>query len=237
MRLKRVLENVLLMCGLTLLLVYLGILADSAMESQALLRRFEETRAAARPATSAQTVSRMTADFSQWSAKRVKGYEQSLDAVIDPPLAVLRIPKIGLEVPVLKGTDEVALNRGVGWIEGTAVPGGAGNIGIAGHRDGFFRGLKDIVRGDRLELQTYGGTEAFRVDEIEIVGPKDSSVLRGRRSPSLTLVTCYPFYFIGAAPRRYIVHATLDTPGPSDPTDPRAVTHQAYPKHHQEGAK
>jgi sortase A len=112
-------------------------------------------------------------------------------------------------VPVLEGTDDLILNRGVGLIAGTARPGDEGNIGIAGHRDGFFRGLKDVGPGDRIELAEEGKTETFVIDNIVIVDPKDVSILARRERPSLTLVTCYPFYFIGSAPQRYIVQASL----------------------------
>jgi sortase A len=80
---------------------------------------------------------------------------------------------------------------------------------IAGHRDGFFRGLKDVGPGDRIELAEEGKTETFVIDNIVIVDPKDVSILARRERPSLTLVTCYPFYFIGSAPQRYIVQASL----------------------------
>jgi sortase A len=128
---------------------------------------------------------------------------------MEAPLAVLSIPRIGIEVPVFDGTDELVLNRGAGRILGTAKPGQPGNIGIAAHRDGFFRGLKDIRRGDRIELRTQGDASLYAVDEIEIVQPTDVTVLRNRSSPSVTLVTCYPFYFVGDAPQRYIVHASI----------------------------
>ena len=112
---------------------------------------------------------------------------------------------------MFEGTDDLALNRGVGWIAGTARPGeaGNGNIGIAGHRDGFFRGFKDILLGDEVELSTLEGVSFYAVDSIEIVSPDNVTVLRPRGVPSLTLVTCYPFYFVGDAPQRFIVHATL----------------------------
>ncbi len=131
-------------------------------------------------------------------------YKANLGKSVEP-LAVLRIPALHLEVPVLEGTDEVTLNRGVGRIAGTSFPGEAGNIGIAGHRDGFFRKLKDIHAGDAIELATVSGTDIFVVDRIRITSPADVSVLRPRTKHSITLVTCYPFYFVGPAPRRFIV--------------------------------
>jgi sortase A len=124
-------------------------------------------------------------------------------------MAVLRIARIGIVAPVVEGTDDLSLNRGVGWISGTARPGETGNIGIAGHRDGFFRALKDVAAGDAIELDTFFGMKTYRVDQIEIVTPDDVRVLLPRASPSLTLVTCYPFYFMGDAPQRFIVHAAL----------------------------
>jgi sortase A len=114
-----------------------------------------------------------------------------------------------LEVPVLHGTDDITLNRGVGQIAGTAAPGEMGNIGIAGHRDGFFRNLKEVNKGDVIELETTTASAVYVVDRILVTGPDDVSVLKPRDTRSLTLVTCYPFHFIGPAPRRFVVEATL----------------------------
>jgi sortase A len=131
-------------------------------------------------------------------------------------LAVLRIPKLHLEVPVFDGTDDLTLNIGAGRIIGTARLGQIGNIGIAGHRDGFFRGLKDIGPGDTMELELPDRTEHYAVSTIEITDPDDVSVLRPTPNASLTLVTCYPFYFVGSAPQRYIVHASVSESKPNE---------------------
>ncbi len=155
-------------------------------------------------------------DFSLWAEKRIKQYQESLAASFSPAVAVLRIPKIHLEVPVLQGTDDLTLNRAVGLIAGTALPGEDGNTGIAGHRDGFFRGLKDLCVGDPIELVTQTKTNTYLIDRIVIVDPSDVSVLAPRPRTSVTLVTCYPFYFVGSAPRRYIVQASLATPSSND---------------------
>ena len=125
-------------------------------------------------------------------------------------IGVLRIASLGMEVPVLEGTDKMTLNRGVGRIAGTALPGLGGNIAIAGHRDSFFRPLRKIRSGDKIELLTRSGKHLYSVDQIKVTNPKDVSVLQPRQTPSLTLVTCYPFYYVGAAPKRYIVTASLD---------------------------
>jgi sortase A len=110
-------------------------------------------------------------------------------------------------VAVLPGTDDQTLDRAVGHIDGTARPGTNGNLGIAGHRDGFFRGLKDITPGDVIEVDTMEGTDVYRVDQIWVVDPEDVWVLDPTPARTLTLVTCHPFYFIGAAPHRFIVRA------------------------------
>ena len=160
------------------------------------------------PAHSADFYQTQNPDYSLWSNQRTKLHQASPRKPIES-LAVLRIPALHLETPVLDGTDEVTLNRGVGRIAGTSLPRQGGNIGIAGHRDGFFRRLKDIRTGDAIELVTSSGTDVFVVDQIRITSPADVSALRPRAKHSLTLVTCYPFYFVGPAPSRYIVQASL----------------------------
>jgi sortase A len=153
---------------------------------------------------------------SLWDTARIRAYQRTLGVAMTPPEAVLRIPKVGIEVPVFEGTSDLVLNRGVGHISGTALPGQPGNLAITGHRDGFFRGLKDIAVGDRIELQRPGSasqTDIYLVRKIAIVFPSDTSVLHSTDNSTLTLVTCYPFYYVGAAPQRYIVQATLLTSG------------------------
>ena len=146
-------------------------------------------------------------DLSLWDPERISAWRQASSEPAPPPLGVLRIPKIRLEVPVLRGTDEFTLNRAVGHIDDTALPGTDGNSGIAGHRDGFFRGLKDIGPDDAIELETLRGKEVYRVERTWVVSPEDVSVLDPTPTRSLTLVTCYPFYHVGPAPQRYIVRA------------------------------
>ena len=116
---------------------------------------------------------------------------------------------------MLPGTDDRTLDRGVGYIEGTALPGTNGNLGIAGHRDGFFRGLGEITPGDVIEVETLQETGMYRVERTWVVNPDDVSVLDPTSTPALTLVTCYPFYFIGPAPRRFIVRAVRVEDGPA----------------------
>ena len=161
-------------------------------------------------ALQAATVHAGMPDQSLWSVARVNAWRKTLSEPAPPPLAVLRIAEIGLEVPVLRGTDDRTLDRAVGHIEDTAEPGTVGNSGIAGHRDGFFRGLKDIAPGDTIELDTLQGTEVYRVERTWVVNPEDVWVLDPTSIPTLTLVTCFPFYFHGAAPQRFIVRAVRE---------------------------
>lgn len=145
-----------------------------------------------------------------WADKRINEYEESLKIVADPPLAIFTIGRLDIQVPVFNGTDDFNLNRGVGRIKGTATIDSEGNLGIAGHRDGFFRGLKDIELGDRIELLSAGGTATYAVDSILIVDPSDVSVLDPTDDKTITLVTCYPFYYVGHAPKRFIVKAKAE---------------------------
>jgi sortase A len=122
-------------------------------------------------------------------------------------LGRIKIPRLGLSTVVLEGTESRTLRLGVGHIRGTAIPGQRGNVAIAGHRDIFFRALKDIRDGDEIELETTGPATHYRVIWSRIVAPEDIAVLDSTGGPALTLVTCYPFYFIGAAPKRFVVRA------------------------------
>jgi sortase A len=125
-------------------------------------------------------------------------------------LGRIEIPRLGMMVAVLEGTRSKTLRLGVGHIEGTALPGEPGNIGIAGHRDTYFRGLKDIREGDEIRIQTVTGLSRYQVDWVRIVAPGDTEVLAPSAGSAITLVTCYPFYYIGAAPRRFVVHAHME---------------------------
>jgi sortase A len=209
-------ERVLLLVGGLLVALYVAANLYRTVLSSAELRRFKARQPASAspqsptPPEVAETPA--TPDFRLWSEQRIKGYEESLAEHFAPAIAILRIPKVHIEVPVLEGTDDLTLNRGVGHVAGSANPGENGNMAIAGHRDGFFRGLKDVGLGDTIELETPKATETYIIDRITIVDPSDVSVLKPRGRGSLTLVTCYPFYFVGSAPQRYIVQASVADP-------------------------
>ena len=199
--------------GILLLAFWAAVKIHSAVGSHRDLQRFAELRRTPAPVkapTPAARAARRSAAGLQplVATADSRRYQASLAEKTSDPLAILRIKKIGLEVAVLEGTDDLTLNRAVGHIEDTPRPGENGNVGIAGHRDGFFRGLKDIVKGDALELETLSGTQTYRVSDIWIVQPEDVYVLDPTPEPSITLVACYPFYFVGHAPQRYIVRAT-----------------------------
>ena len=119
----------------------------------------------------------------------------------------LEIPRLKLAVMVREGADEGTLSRAVGHIPGTALPGNVGNVGLAGHRDTFFRSLRNIRADDTIEVETTAGTYRYIVESTRIVTPRDVSVLEASGGETLTLVTCYPFYYVGSAPKRFIVHA------------------------------
>jgi sortase A len=219
-RVRRTIEAALVTAGAILLLVFIAAQAHRVIMVRAEMKRFKDATA---------LENRKSAPARESPDSSIPRLPEDLDAGTIPPgpagrsvahgsgrtpyaghaIAILRIPKLHLEVPVLDGTDAITLNRGVGRIRGTAFPGQGGNIAIAGHRDGFFRGLKDIHAGDEIELLAAQRTDIYIVDRTVIVDPDDTSVLENGATPALTLVTCYPFHYIGNAPRRFVVEASL----------------------------
>ncbi len=222
-RYLRTIELVFLISGSVLVTLFVAAHLHRSILSRAALETF---KAAKEPQTPQRTVTSLSTkefrhDFSLWSRERMVAYRHSLTQHFEPPLAILRISRVALEVPVLPGTDDLTLDRGVGVIQGTARPGDRGNIGIAGHRDGFFRVLKDIGPGEMIELESPDRVDFYRVQQVLIVKPDDVSVLQPTSAPQLTLVTCYPFYFLGSAPKRYIVQASLVESGSPTTIEPR----------------
>jgi LPXTG-site transpeptidase (sortase) family protein len=134
------------------------------------------------------------------------------------PIGRLEIPRLGLSVVVLEGSDSGTLRLGVGRLADSSLPGEPGNVVLAGHRDTFFRSLRAIRAGDRIFLRTAQGTFPYTVGWTKVVSPEDTEVLRPTSAPALTLVTCYPFYYVGPAPERFIVRAQ-----PPAATPPAAV--------------
>ena len=147
------------------------------------------------------------------------GIKSSIDAVLQiggpnagladmSPLGMIEIPRIHISAMVAEGTSERVLRVAVGHITGTALPGQTGNVALAGHRDRFFRRLGDLKTGDVIKLTTPRGQYLYGVRFTSIVTPSETWVLDPSVGQTLTLVTCYPFYFVGSAPNRFIVRAS-----------------------------
>lgn len=150
-------------------------------------------------------------DLSSWSVARAAAFLQALGGDPGPAAGRLTIHRLGIDAPLYRGTGTDALDRGLGLIEGTAAPGSDGhtNTGIAGHRDGWFRQLGSIEAGDTIDLRTPQGLFRYEVYGTQVVAPDAVHVLERGDDTRLTLVTCYPFHFLGPAPRRFIVQARL----------------------------
>jgi sortase A len=157
------------------------------------LRRFAKER---------QSHPRPTGDVSQSATPQAltRPYPEAGSVI-----AFLSIPRLDVSTMVVEGSEERQLALGAGHIPGTALPGEGGNVGIAGHRDTFFRPLRFIRTGDRIDVITREREYAYRVVSTQIVGPADIHVLKPAAAETITLVTCYPFQYVGAAPQRFIV--------------------------------
>ena len=145
-------------------------------------------------------------DMALWSPERVEAFT-AIESK-DKPIGILTIDSVAIEAPIYTGTDDSTLNQGIGWIAGTAEIDDHGNVGLAAHRDGIFRGLKDIAVGDQVMLTTLKGEQSYQVTGTDIVDISETYVLEPTNGKTLTLVTCHPFYFVGSAPNRFVVFAT-----------------------------
>jgi sortase A len=170
---------------------------DGALASQAAVDEFADDVDMEESAAPDQTL---------WSERAKKAYASVLGQEFEP-VGLLKVVRLELTVPVFMGTSPLTLNRGAGVIEGTAAPGEIGNIGISGHRDSFFRALKDIAVGDLIELRSKHGMQSYRVANLSIVDPLDVAPIEPSTSPMLTIITCHPFYYVGSAPDRFVVRA------------------------------
>lgn len=141
------------------------------------------------------------------SSEFAQGSESDVPVAPGTPIARLEIPRLELDVVVAEGTSSTVLRRAVGRLERSARPGERGNIVLAGHRDTFFRPLAGIREGDLVILDSETGPRTYEVEWVKIVEPTDVHVLRKSRYPALTLVTCYPFQYVGRAPQRFVVRA------------------------------
>ncbi|MBW4050769.1 MAG: class D sortase [Proteobacteria bacterium] len=203
----RWLEVTLWTAGLVLLSYYAALRVSAEQDRRAGVEMFQAARHIAHAQAPADRllVQSGHVDKSLWSEARVRAFRRT--TLHEVPEGVLRIPALGLVVPIYSGTTSAELDRGAGHVEGTAPIDSAGNAAIAGHRDGFFRSLRRIKIGQMIYVETLSDTRRYRVIETQIVAPSDVSVLAPTVLPSITLITCYPFYFVGPAPGRFIVRA------------------------------
>ena len=160
-----------------------------------------------------------TLEARRFQAEQVEAFART--SATTAPLAIqtgglvgmLDVPRLEMSTPVIQGDDDRTLKRAVGHLPDTPMPWEHGNSAIAGHRDGLFRPLKDVKVGDEIRFRTPREEIRYRVTRTSIVVPDDVSVLEPGRS-ALTLITCYPFYYVGTAPKRFIVHADRIPPAP-----------------------
>jgi len=225
-RIATALERALGLVGLACVAWYGAACAHDSWQSRVTDARFE--RAVERALVADH------ADQSAWSASRRERFAERLAADDDEldALGRLEIPTGGVSVAVLEGTGDDVLDRAAGRIEGTARPGAAGNLGIAGHRDGHFRGLRDVAVGDPIYLARRSGIDEYRIVDLSVVDPEQVEVLDPTREPTLTLVTCFPFVYLGKAPQRFIVRAeraAVHAWRPDEPVDQQLAALRVEP--------
>jgi LPXTG-site transpeptidase (sortase) family protein len=213
----RTVEYISYFAGAVLSVFFVVQLAQGEVDRQGDIEQFQQLASLDFSDSAAQVVETGISDevgqpdMTLWAPGRIADYEASLKAELPPVLGVLQVDSVGLKVPVYSTDTDLTMDRGAGVIDGMAYPHELGNIGIAGHRDGYFRVLKDVKVGDKIELQTLKGPKQFTINNVQIVEISDTHLLQDTEEQTVTLVTCYPFYFVGHAPQRFIVTASLDT--------------------------
>lgn len=220
-------ERALFLVGILCLGIYAWAWLDARLYEREQERLLEQAMAAGPPppvrgthaAAETDSLESFRKDSGKDETDQAEGTEESGQTEEKPapaPLAAnegeligrIKVPRVGVSAIVMEGVGKRTLRRGAGHIPSTAMPyEDEGNVGIAAHRDSFFRGLKDIRKNDTIELTTLEGTFRYEVEWTKIVKPDDTSVLAPTGDAALTLVTCYPFYYVGSAPKRFIVRA------------------------------
>ena len=192
-----------------LALGYVGfVLVDARLFQTDQSRRFQQALNGLKPPIiSDQPLHESSISLKPSEADPVRAARMDMSGTGDIPLGRIEISAIGLSAMIMEGTDARTLRRAVGHIPGTPLPGQQGNVAITGHRDTFFRPLIHIHKDDEIRLTTLSGSYRYLVDSIKVVKPEDTVVLGNSDDAILTLVTCYPFYFVGPAPKRFIVRA------------------------------
>jgi len=149
-----------------------------------------------------------TFDTARAATTAIGAPERTADLREGDTMGRLEIPRLGISVMILHGTEDATLTLGAGHVPATSSPGGDGNVVLAAHRDTFFRKLEGIRAGDHIRIVTVGHTYEYVVESTETVDPEDTRVMESRARQELTLITCFPFDFVGSAPKRFIVHAS-----------------------------
>lgn len=155
-----------------------------------------------------------TVEARKFQAEQTAAFERAAKTQVAPVsvaaggiVGMLDVPRLKLSTPVIQGDDEDTLKRAVGHLPDTPLPWEKGNSAIAGHRDGLFRPLKDVKIGDEIRFRNTRDEYIYKVTKTTIVEPDDVSVLQARAQNAITLITCYPFYYVGSAPKRFVVFA------------------------------
>jgi sortase A len=205
-------RNVFLLIGV-LALSYAGFaLIDSKLYQAYLTWRFQQAlKEVASPTDGDEARHASASPKALAEADRARTESPGTTVREGAPLGRIEIRRIGLAAMILEGTEEGTLHLAVGHIPGTPLPGQPGNVALAGHRDTFFRALRNIRKDDEITLTTLAGSYRYQVDSMKVVEPEETDVLDNGNGDFLTLVTCYPFSFVGSAPRRFIVRARRAT--------------------------
>ena len=189
------LERALWIAGCCALGYYLFTSIDASLTERQLARSFEKSRTHV-DVTPQATLQHSTADVSEAPARPRSRL-----------VARLEIPQLGISSVILEGVESETLRVALGHVPGTSLPGQPGNVVIAGHRDTFFRPLRKVEMCDEVSVTTTGRTYYYQVRSFEVVDPRNVNALRFHNKDELTLITCYPFSYIGPAPKRFVVHA------------------------------
>jgi sortase A len=195
MRIRQIISFGLIASGAVLLFLGARDLFESRLGQTSAARQFEKARE--------------SAHTREWPGSTSPAPERIQPPKAGDTIAKLTIPRLDADLYVVEGDDAADLRRAPGHLIGTAMPGQDGNCIIAGHRDTHFRVLKDIRKGDDIVLQTPTGQYLYRVKRTEVISPRNTKVLQPTSDAELNLITCYPFYYIGSAPKRFIVQAEL----------------------------
>jgi sortase A len=165
-----------------------------------------------------------TSKFESASANAESQPVEAVPIAIGGVIGEIEVPRLGLKAMVVQGDSEKLLRRAVGHLPETALPGEPGNIALAGHRDGLFRPLRNVRPGDTITLRTQVSEFHYQVEWTAVVPPNAVRVIQTTSEPALTLVTCYPFYYVGAAPDRFVVRARKILVGPQAPDSAQNAT-------------